>query len=76
MNDDGEYIVALFKSVSEVMKAESLLKGTEVSFKLIPIPKKISPDCGVCIRFMNKDRMMIEQILNEKVCVVEFVIYK
>ncbi len=41
----------VFRSVSEVMYAERLLKKKNVPYKLVPTPKEISPDCGVSIRF-------------------------
>jgi hypothetical protein len=43
--------VVLFPSVSYALTAEKILKKEGLSFKLIPIPRHISSDCGVCIRF-------------------------
>ena len=45
------HFVALFESVSGVMKSEKILKARGVPFKIIPIPRSMSSDCGVCIRF-------------------------
>ena len=45
-----QYKVLLFRSVSETMKAESVLQKSGVTHKIVPIPKKISSDCGICIR--------------------------
>ncbi len=45
------YYVALFDSVSHAMKAEKILKTRGIPHKIIPVPKEISSDCGVCIRF-------------------------
>ncbi len=47
--------VILFKSVSAALAAEKVLKETGMAFKLIPVPKHISSDCGVCIRIDSAD---------------------
>ena len=44
------YVVFLFPSVSHVLKAEKILKEKGVVHKLIPVPRHISSDCGVCLR--------------------------
>ena len=46
-----KYYVALFDSVTRVMKAEKILRSLSVPHKIIPVPKAISSDCGVGIRF-------------------------
>lgn len=53
------YYVAVFPSVSHVMKAEKILLAEKIPIKIIPVPKSISSDCGVCIRF---DSRIIEKI--------------
>jgi len=40
----------LFTTIHEVLKAEQLLKGREVHLEVVPVPRSISSDCGVCIR--------------------------
>ena len=59
------YMVALFQSVSGAMKAESALKKESAPFKIIPVPKHISSECGICIRFLSGDAVLIEKILKE-----------
>jgi len=41
--------VILFKAVSYALKAEKILKQEGLPHKLIPVPKHISSDCGVCL---------------------------
>ena len=50
--DEEDFLVALFSSVSHVLAAERRLKKVPVPHKLIPVPKKISSNCGICIRFL------------------------
>jgi hypothetical protein len=61
------YWVALFKSVSYALMAEKILKQEGIPFKLIPVPKEISADCGVCLRFTPDVRGEFLQALADKV---------
>lgn len=71
MTEGPEYFVVLFKSVSYALRSEKILKNEGVPFKLIPVPKHISSDCGVCIRFLPGDRQLIEKALTGKVDIDE-----
>jgi len=59
MNDE-DYGVVLFDSTQGALKAEKVLKAAEYAIKLIPVPRQVSSDCGVCIRFLWKDRAGVE----------------
>lgn len=59
MNAQTSYYVILFKSVSYALKAEKILKQEGLPHKLIPVPKQISSDCGICLRF---DPALLDQI--------------
>jgi hypothetical protein len=63
MSGQPHYYVMLFKSVSYALKAEKILKREGLPHKLIPVPKQISSDCGICLRFELKDRQDIEAAL-------------
>jgi hypothetical protein len=63
MKDGKIYCVALFDSVSHVMKAEKLLKEAGLQYKIIPVPKSISSDCGVCVRFLPEQKETIMELL-------------
>ncbi len=71
MTDTHEFLVALFKSVTHAMKAEQLLKEAGIPFKLIPVPKSISSDCGVCIRFTAEEKDTLLKMLDGRVDVEE-----
>ena len=62
-----EYHVMLFKSVSHALLAEKTLKEAGIGHKLIPVPRHISSDCGVCLRFQAGDTERIVQALSGKV---------
>jgi hypothetical protein len=44
------YGYILVFSTSHAIRAEKLLGKARVSCKLVPVPREISSDCGVCIR--------------------------
>jgi hypothetical protein len=50
MTGKPSYSVVLFNSVNQTMWADKVLRGKSIPFKLIPVPRTISSDCGVCIR--------------------------
>ena len=67
MNAQASYYVMLFKAVSYALKAEKILKAQNIPHKLIPVPKQISSDCGVCLRFEPQHRTSIEACLCQRV---------
>ncbi|MBP7735872.1 MAG: DUF3343 domain-containing protein [Spirochaetes bacterium] len=63
MNSLKSYHVVLFKSVNQTMWADKILKDKGIPHKLIPVPRHISADCGVCLRIMPDDAEKAESIL-------------
>ena len=59
----GEHAVVLVYSTSHALKAERVLQGIEVECKLIPVPRRLSSDCGVCVRIERADRQKAYQAL-------------
>ena len=39
----------LFRTIHDVLKAENALKNRGASFELVPVPRALSSECGVCI---------------------------
>lgn len=71
MSEKSQYFVMLFKAVSYVLKAEKILKKENLPHKLIPVPKNISSDCGICLRFEPAIQSKIEAALLNKVDIEE-----
>jgi hypothetical protein len=67
----ARFCVLLFSSVSQALMAEKVLKREGLSHKVIPVPRQISSDCGVCIRFEPQDCYRITGALAGKVQVLE-----
>ncbi len=64
-NENIRYYAILFPSVSHVMKAEKILLAAEIPVKIIPVPKSISSDCGVCIRITENLLEKTESVLSD-----------
>ncbi len=67
MTDKPAYMVALFKSVHHVLASEKILKEKGIPHKLIPVPRIISSDCGVCIRFLPEYAEAVEKALKGRI---------
>jgi hypothetical protein len=52
---DEQYAVLLVYSTSYALRAEKVLAEAGVPCKLIPVPRHISSDCGVCVRIQRSD---------------------
>jgi hypothetical protein len=59
--------VVLFESISHALRAEKLIKAAQINCKLIPVPRHLSSDCGVCLRFNTEAKEQVENILEGKI---------
>lgn len=71
MTDTEEYHVILFDSVHHALRSEKILKEAGIPHKLIPVPRHISSDCGICLRFTIDLRKRIDEALAGKVDIRE-----
>ncbi len=51
----SEHAVILVYSTSHAMRIEKLLAARGADCKLIPVPRYLSSDCGVCVRVSRAD---------------------
>ncbi|HEY67690.1 MAG TPA: DUF3343 domain-containing protein [Thermoflexia bacterium] len=51
----NQYAVILVYSTSHALRAERVLQKAGIPCKLIPVPRHISSDCGVCLRIKQAD---------------------
>ncbi len=49
MVNEQDY-VAIFHSIHRVLRAEQMLKQHKAVFLLIPVPRKLTSDCGLALR--------------------------
>ena len=62
MTQDG-FSVILVLATSHAMRAEKVLAQADIPCKLIPVPRHLSSDCGVCVRVRRLDRKATVQAL-------------
>jgi class 3 adenylate cyclase len=55
--------VAIFHSIHRVMKAEKVLQGQPLDIALIPVPRQLSAECGMAIRFSFTHRSAVVDAL-------------
>lgn len=46
----NSYSIILFRTIHDVLRAEKALKKQDVKHELVPVPRNLSSDCGMCIR--------------------------
>ncbi len=51
----SEQFVILFPTSAHVMRAEKLLKDAGLSCRLIPVPRQLSSDCGICLIVLQEE---------------------
>lgn len=44
----------IFATIHDVLKAEKILKGSALDIEVVPVPRALSSDCGVCIKSGEK----------------------
>ena len=53
---EAAHAVILVYSTSYALRAEKLLAQAGIDCKLIPVPRQLSSDCGVCVRVAGDER--------------------
>ncbi|GAK53538.1 hypothetical protein U14_04804 [Candidatus Moduliflexus flocculans] len=59
--NSGQYAVILLQSTSHALRGEKILKQAGIASKLIPVPRILSSECGVCLRIRRDDQERARQ---------------
>ena len=59
----GKHAVILVYSTSYAIRAEKILHRAGIESKLIPVPRHLSSNCGVCLRIERTDKEAARQAL-------------
>ncbi len=57
--------VILVYSTSHAIKVEKKLKERDIDCKLVPVPRSLSSDCGICVRFRARNEGTVKKIVEE-----------
>lgn len=60
------YAAILVDSTGHALRIEKILKQHGLANKLIPTPRQLSSDCGVCVRVQQQDVERIRTLLDEQ----------
>ena len=63
LDENGKGSIFVLYSIHNVMKAEKILKGRQVTFDTVPVPKEISSDCGMAILTASAEAGSVKQVL-------------
>jgi Protein of unknown function (DUF3343). len=63
---DTQYAVVLIDSTSHAMRIEKLLISRGLGCKLIPVPRHLSSDCGICVRIEASKAPAIRELLRSE----------
>ncbi len=58
-------VIILF-SIHFVLKAEKLLLENNISIDVIPVPRSISSDCGMAIKYSCEETEQVQDLLNRE----------
>ena len=59
----NQFTIVIVRSTSHALRAEKILHKEGIGCKLIPVPRQISSDCGVCLRIQQADTAAVHQLL-------------
>ncbi len=62
----GRYGIILVGSASHALRAEALLEAQGIRCKLIPVPRWLSTDCGICVRVPHDDAARAAELLRRQ----------
>ncbi len=49
----------LFTTIHDVLKAEKRLKSGKVNMEVVPVPRSLSSDCGVCVKSSEPSHVLV-----------------
>ena len=58
-------VLFVLASATQALKGEAALRAAGVQAKLIPVPRSLTAQCGVCLRVPAGDRLAAETVLAE-----------
>jgi len=64
MKKDTQYSVILVPSTSHAISIEKTLTKAGLACRLVPVPRVLSSDCGVCVRISRSDKDAVLRTLS------------
>ena len=61
----SRHAVVLTHASSHAIRAEHVLRRAGLETKLMPVPRHLSSDCGVCVQIRAEDAAQAEEVLEK-----------
>ncbi|MBN1574932.1 MAG: DUF3343 domain-containing protein [Chitinispirillaceae bacterium] len=58
------YAVILVHSTNHALRVQDVLGKNGIAAKLVPVPRQLSSDCGVCVRVNRIDKETTASVLS------------
>lgn len=55
-----------FDTISEALRFEKVLKSSNISVKLMPVPRRFSSSCGTCAAIEKNNLETVKILIKEK----------
>ncbi|MCD4708781.1 MAG: DUF3343 domain-containing protein [Candidatus Sabulitectum sp.] len=62
----SDYLYMIFKSMTHVLAAERVARKSGISCRMVPIPRSLSTDCGMCISVKAEDGDSFLSVVKQK----------
>ncbi len=62
----SDYLYMIFKSMTHVLTAERAARKRGISCRMVPIPRNMSTDCGMCVSVKAEDGDEFLEVVEEK----------
>ena len=59
----GAFVVLIFHTSNHAFRAEKVLKQAGIDCKLVPVPRHLSSECGVCLRLAPENQLAALDLL-------------
>jgi hypothetical protein len=63
---NNQFMVILVDSTSHALRIEQILVRNEIPCKMIPVPRHLSSDCGVCVRIDAGAWLRVKEMLEKQ----------
>jgi hypothetical protein len=60
----SKFGVVLLPSTAAALRSEKVLEQAGLAIRLIPVPRELSSNCGIAVRFAWADREAVEAALS------------
>lgn len=59
------YSIAVFRSAREAIKADRICRDNSLETRVIPVPKHISSECGMCLKLLTQQSERVKEIIEK-----------